>query len=110
VFTPKRFPAHPSERREREGERTVALGSTATRRLVKDQRLWFDYKHPNAALVEPSALNEGDDFDIFAGVRVSCAMMSRVTRGCPSVRPSIQRVYLYFRFTWIELATLFRNA
>ena len=52
-------------------ERTVALGSTTTRRLVNDQRLSFDYKHTNAALVEPSALNEGDDFDIFAGVRVS---------------------------------------
>jgi hypothetical protein len=86
VFTLKRFPAHPSDRRE--GERTVALGSTTTRRLVKDQRLSFDYKHTNAALVEPSALNEGDDFDIFAGVRVSRAM-SRVTRGCPSVRPSV---------------------
>jgi hypothetical protein len=71
VFTLKRFPAHPSDRREGERERTVALGSTTTRRLVKDQRLSFDYKHTNAALVEPSALNEGDDFDIFAGVCVS---------------------------------------
>ena len=71
MFTLKRFSAHPSDRREGEGERTVAPGSTTTRRLVKDQRLSFDYKYTNAALVEPSALNEGDDFDMFAGVRVS---------------------------------------
>ena len=76
VFTLKRFPAHPSDRREGEGERTVAPGSTTTRRLVKDQRLWFDYKYTIAARVEPSAFNEGDDFDVF----LSCACHSRETQ------------------------------
>ena len=92
VLTLKRFPAQPSDRRE--GERTVALGSTTTRRLVKDQRLSFDYKHTNAALVEPSALNEGDDFDIFSGVRASSVSYPNslfferglVVENCPALR------------------------